>query len=234
MKLSFRSDYGKFSLVLLVITLVSLAPQYLTSLLTEPGSVSPQLLFHGAVFMAWYVLFSFQSGLISARQIGTHKKLGYASIAFALILVLSGAAMLFETMSSYQADWTEQHLRGRTSFVWAIFHTLISFACFYVLAIASRKNGQAHKRLMLLASLSMMSATITRFAFLPIIPIDGTAFTLLFTYVLLATPIVIDRVRGSSVHPVLLYGTTIYAVTQLIVIGLVPTTELGRSLAFPF
>lgn len=229
---SFQSPIAKFSLLLLAITIVSLLPQFFSGLVSNPESISPQLLVHGWAFLLWYLLYSFQSGLIGARNIRLHKMLGYASIPFAVFLIASGAAMLLGTMASYSPDWTQEYLRSRTSFVWAIFHTLISFTAFYSLAVVYRERGQAHKRFMLLASLSMMSASITRFAFLSWIPIDGTLFTLLTTYGLLLTPLLIDRAQNNKVHPALLVGIPAYAVTQILAIGWVPTTSIGRSLAF--
>ena len=231
---SFRSAYSRFSLLLLAVTIVSLVPQYFSTLLNAPGEMSAELALHGAAFLAWYILFTLQSGLVSAGRVATHRKLGYLSIPFAAFLIVSGAAMLIGTMQSYQPDWTDQHLFSRTSFVWAIFHTLVSFGTFYIFAIVLRRRSAHHKRFILLASLSMMAASITRFAYLPIIPIDGTAFTLLSTYLLLAVPLVIDLRRHGRIHPVLKYGTGIYVVTQLLAMGVLPGTDFGRGLAFPF
>ena len=135
---------------------------------------------------------------------------------------------------SYQPGWTDEYLFSRASFVWAIAHTLISFTTFYVLAVVYRQRRQIHKRLMVLASLSMMAASITRFAYLPIIPMDGTAFTLILTYSLFAIPLVIDRVREGKTRPVLVYGTAIYVVTQIVAMGIMPATAVGKELAFPF
>ena len=230
--ISFTSAYGRFSLLLLAITIVSLIPQYLAGLLADPVELPPQLIVHGTVFLAWYVLFSVQAGLISSRHVATHKKLGYASIPFALFLIVSGGLMLAGTMQSYQPDWTEQHLHSRTSFVWAIFHTLVSFTIFYVLAVVYRRKPQVHKRMMLLASLSMMAASITRFAYLPIIPIDGTAFTLLLTFTLLGIPLIIDRVTHGKIYASLKYGTVVYVITLLVAMGVMPATTIGRALAF--
>lgn len=229
---SFGSAYGKFSLLLLAITVVSLIPQYLVGLLVDPIEHSAHLIVHGIVFLSWYVLFSIQAGLVSAKRVSIHKKLGYGSIPFALFLVVSGGFMLAGTMQSYQPDWTEQYLFSRTSFVWAIFHTLASFTAFYVLAIFFRRKVQIHKRLMVLASLSMMAASITRFAYLPIVPIDGTAFTLMLTFTLLAVPLIIDRVKHGKIYPALKYGTAVYVLTLLIAMGVMPATAIGRNLAF--
>lgn len=229
---SFRSAYSRFSLVLLVITFVALIPNFLTTLITNPQKLSLEWAVHGFLFLGWYILFSLQTALISGRSIQLHKKLGYISIAFFSVLTLSGIGMLLGTMNSYTPDWNPQQLMARTSFVWAIFHTLVFFTGFYVLGILFRKQGEYHKRFMLLASLSMMSATLTRFAYLPGFPINGVAFTLLGTYALLITPLVIDRIVYNCMHPTLVVGTLLYAITQIVAIGIIPSTEFGKGLAF--
>ena len=228
----FGSAYSRFSLLLLAITVLSLVPQFFTGLLADPVEHPLGLIVHGVVFLGWYVLFSMQTGLVATKNVAIHKKLGYATIPFAVFLIVSGGLMLAGTMQSYRADWTEQYLFSRTSFVWAIFHTLVSFSTFYVLAVVFRRRASIHKRLMILASLSMVSASITRFAYLPIIPIDGTVFTLLLTFALLAVPLVIDRAKHGKIQPSLKYGTAIYVVTLLFAIGFMPTTQIGRDLAF--
>ena len=233
-RLSLQSTYSKFALLLLLITLVSLLPQYVDTLIHKPEAMSLPLFAHGLLFLFWYLLFFVQASLVSSGQFASHKLLGYCSIPLALVLILSGAHLLMGTMHSVQADWSEQHLFMRSSFVWAIFHTLVSFCSFYILAIVYRGQSAAHKRFMLLASLSMMSASITRFAYHPIIPMDGTAFTLLMTYALLLAPLLIDKWREGKVHKVFKIGVPVYLVTQLLAIAVLPGTEVGRALAFPF
>ena len=137
-------------------------------------------------------------------------------------------------MQGYDSDWTAEFLLSRTSFVLAISHTLFSFTVFYVLGILFRKKLHFHKRFMLLASLSMISASVTRIAYLPMMPIAGVPLVLLSTFGFLLVPIVIDRVVFGRVHPVLKWSIPIYIATQIICIGLLPSNTIGRAIAFPF
>ena len=230
--LPFLTPYGWYSLVLLVVSALTLVPSYLVPLLLNPGALPNHVVLHGAVFIGWYVLVVLQSGLVSRKKRAIHKTLGYLSIPFVVFLLWSGAIMLIGVMGSYQPDWTEQYLLSRTSFVWAILHTLVFFGGFYFLAIAFRKNRSFHMRLILLASLSMIAPSITRVAYLPVIPIDGTAFTLLATYVFLLIPVLMDRHYEGRVHPSFKVGIPAYAVTQILALGLLPATSFGREMAF--
>lgn len=221
-QLAFSSPYAKFSLVLLAITFISLLPNYFKALIAEPGTLSLSLIIHGIIFLAWYILFSLQSALAAGTGINLHKKLGCLSIIFSSFWVVSGSSMLLHAIDKIQKSAGSLEAVFQSSYIWAIVHTLLCFISFYSLAIYYRKNTQIHRRLMILTSLSMMPATITRVAYLPFIPIDGTAFTLLVSYSLLSIPIILDLLKYKKVHPALGYGTAIFVITQMIATALMP------------
>ncbi len=224
-KFSQHPIYKNFSLFLLLFTIVTLIPHY-EEVVDADLPVRTSLIIHGALFLGWYILFYVQSLLVSRGSIVVHQRLGMLSLVLGVALLVSGVELLLSVMRSNDLS--------RTSFVWGIVHTTLFFFASFVLALLNRKNSHAHKRLMALASLSMISASVTRVAYLPIVPIDGTAFTLLSTYAVLAVPIIIDRVRFGAIHPVLMWGIPFYIATQIVFVAVLPNTELGRQLAFPF
>ena len=225
--------YGKFSLVLVVFMFITLLPHY-GKIASSTTIVTAQFILHGILYLGWYILFAVQSRLSSIHNVRLHKKLGYLSLLLVAALTFSGMDMMINVMQSYDSSWADGFKRSRTSFVLAIMHTLISFTGFYALGVVFRKKLHCHKRFMVLASLSMISASATRIAYLPLIPIDGLLFVLLSTYGFLLVPIIIDRVVFGRVHPVLKWCVPIYIVTQLICIGFLPSTGIGRAIAFPF
>lgn len=222
---SSQPQYTTFSLLLLIFTVVTLLPHY-EEIATPDNDVRTNLIVHGALFLGWYLLVYVQSLLIVQGKVAAHRWTGLLGTLLGFALLASGIDMLYGVMKSGDAS--------RASFVWGILHTTLFFFSFFTLAILNRGNQAAHKRLIILASLSMISASVTRIAYLPFIPIDGTAFTLLSTYVFLAIPILIDKIRFGVVHPVLKWGVPLYLVTQIICVGILPGTELGRRIAFPF
>ncbi|MGB0920454.1 MAG: hypothetical protein ACPG1C_03925 [Alphaproteobacteria bacterium] len=231
-RFSFNTPTAKFALVLLVIIILSLLPHYHE--IYAGAEVSPALVVHGALYLIWYVLFAVQAGLVAAGNMRLHRMLGLTSLGLMGLLVWSGLDMLIGVMASYQPDWDPAFHVSRASFVWAITHTLICFCLFYGVGIGYRTRPAVHRRFMMLAALSMISASVTRFAYLPFMPIDGTALTLLMTYGLLIAALVVDRVQHGQVHAVLKWGVPSYAVTQILALGALPSTDLGLALAFPF
>src|SRR5688572_16346684 len=225
--------YGKFSLILLVVIFITLLPHYF-KIYSPSDNVPVAFIVHGFLYLAWFLLFAVQSNLVVLKKTEAHKKLGYLSLILLVGLILSGAQMLYGAMSGYDPNWDVGYLRSRTSLIWGVLHTFIFFIIFCGFGFLYRKKMHVHKRLMLMAALTMIPASITRIAFIGVIPIDGTLLTLLTTYVLWLTPIVMDRLIFKAVHPVFKWSVPIYVVTQIICIGFMPATELGRAIAFPF
>jgi hypothetical protein len=98
--------------------------------------------------------------------------------------------------------------------------TLLVFAALVATAIAMRhRRGDVHKRLMLLATLSLTSVAIGRF------PFPSFAYFWLAYGLCLFVPVVIDTVRNRRLHPVFGWGApslllSLYLVWRL---GLTPT-----------
>lgn len=225
--------YGKFSLLLLGVIFITMLPHYF-KLYSAPANVPVAFVVHGAVYFAWFVLFAVQSNLVVLKKSALHKKLGYFSLILLAALIISGMQILYGAMSGFDPNWDAGFLYSRMSLIWGVLHTFVCFIILCGLGVFYRKQLHLHKRFMLMAALTMIPASITRIAFLGIIPIDGTLLTLLTTYILWLTPVVMDRLIFKAVHPVFKWGVPIYFVTQIICIGFIPSTGLGRVIAFPF
>ena len=228
-----KAIYGTFSYVLAAVMVVTVIPHYF-ELIVSPSDVPFAIVVHSVLYLAWYILFSVQSNLSDRGKVQTHMRLGQLSLAFFVALFVSGVYLLLGVMQSYDPSWDPFYLMTRTSFVWGIIHTLFTFTVFYVLGLIYRKKLHVHKRFMLMASLSMVSASITRVAYLPVVPLDGMVVTLLSTYILLLIPIIIDRIHFKRVHSVLKWSIPLYIVSQIVCIGILPRTGMAQALAFPF
>lgn len=225
--------YGFFSLLLLVVIFITMLPHYF-KLANDPANVPISYVVHGVVYLAWFVVFAIQSNLVVLKKTAIHKRLGYCSLVLLAALIISGLQILYSAMSAYDPNWDAGYLYARINLIWGVLHTFVCFIILCGLGLFYRKQLHLHKRFMLMAALTMIPASITRIAFLGIIPINGTVLTLLTTYILWLTPLVIDRLKFNAVHPVFKWGVPIYFVTQLFCIGFMPTTGLGRAIAFPF
>lgn len=117
------------------------------------------LIFHGGVTLGWFVLTVVQTILIRRTAFDLHRKLGWASIALAVLIVVTG--YITTANAAARPDWS---INGRDPLASTVFpfFDLVTFALFYTLGILNRKNRLAHKRLMVLAGVMMIDPAAGR------------------------------------------------------------------------
>lgn len=113
--------------------------------------------FHGAVFVSWLGLLTLQVLLIRSRRVDLHRELGMAGTA------LYGAMIVLGITTSVVVDYD---LFGTPhsdpSFLSIQLADMLAFAVLGGLAIALRKSPDAHKRLMILATICISDAGFSR------------------------------------------------------------------------
>ena len=113
--------------------------------------------FHGAIFVSWLTLLTTQILLIRSRRVDLHRELGIAGTA------LYGAMVVLGLTTSVVVDY-EQFVTPRSdpSFLSIQLADMLTFTVLGGLAIARRKNSDAHKRLMILATIFIADAGFAR------------------------------------------------------------------------
>lgn len=113
---------------------------------------------HGFVMTSWFVLFGAQTWLIEARKIHLHRRLGIAGVLLATLILVVGAAVVIINARA-----------GRTPpgapipvIVAVSFANLMAFGVLVAAGILLRGRSEFHKRLMLLATLNLLTAAIQR------------------------------------------------------------------------
>lgn len=203
------------------------APTYWLQLL--PGTfVGPPLLHvHAALFSAWAVFLVAQALLVADGRVAAHRAMGLVGISLATAMVLIGVAAAIYTMQiGLAAGYGD---RSRAFFILPI--TVIGlFAGFFVAAIANIRRPEVHKRLMLLATISLLQAAMGRVFFILVTgggpglrpglgeppPLIIGLIPSLILELLIVAGIVYDwRTRGRP-HPVWLIGAAITTVVVLL------------------
>ncbi|MGH8288071.1 MAG: hypothetical protein ACREV7_03465 [Steroidobacteraceae bacterium] len=113
--------------------------------------------FHGAVFVSWLCLLTTQVLLIRSRRVDLHRELGMAGTA------LYGAMLVLGLVTSIVVDhdlFATPH--SDPSFFSIQLADMLAFAVLGGAAIALRKSSDAHKRLMLLATICIADAGFSR------------------------------------------------------------------------
>ena len=160
---TFLRRYGDFAQALLLAAVVWYGFSHtLEENLLHPSFPRPAVLYvHAAVFGGWMVLLLVQTGLVAlARKTAWHRRLGW------LGLIMGCAMPVLGTVSALRMT----HLRfgfgdiDDVAFLILALNDMAAFAVLFGLAFAlRRRQPQAHRRLMLMATGVISVAALTRF-----------------------------------------------------------------------
>ena len=160
-----RVFYGGMGLLLAAIAVAGFAQTfYLRSWFGAPPTVSGATeltrlaQIHGAVFTAWMVLFIAQTSLIASRRVAVHRRLGVAGVVLAAAMIMVGAMTAIAAARRGAAPPGADSL----SFLAVTLFDLVVFAIFVAAAVLRRRDKETHKRLMLLAYISIIAAGVAR------------------------------------------------------------------------
>jgi hypothetical protein len=136
---------------------------------------------HGAIFSTWIILLLVQTSLVSAGRVDLHKKLGL--FAFGLTCVMVTFGLLAARNSLSRGFSPDPALDPRTFFIVPV-TDMFMFATLIYFGWALRTNSAAHKRLMMIATVSLLDAAVARWPFAYIhnghVFADLTVFSFLF------------------------------------------------------
>jgi hypothetical protein len=164
---------------------------------------------HGALFSAWIVLFIAQTSLIAARQTNVHRRLGWTTAALAVAMVVVGTAAGIVSM---RIQVEAGNVQPAQAFLTTPLFSMTMFAAFVAAAIALRRDVQSHKRLMLLATISILDAAVARLPF-EVFRTSSWAY-LPATDILLAVAVLYDVASRRAVHPAYLWGGLLLVIEQ--------------------
>jgi len=138
------------------------APTYWLQLPAGTFVGSPLVHLHAILFSAWPLFLLSQTLLAANGRFNHHRAWGLFGISLATALVIIGTATAIETMNRGLAAGYGDRSRA---FLILPLSAIGMFAGFFVAAIANIRNPDAHKRLMLLATFSLLGAAMARVFF---------------------------------------------------------------------
>jgi hypothetical protein len=160
-----RVFYGGMGTLLAAIAVAGFAPTfYLRSWFGAPPTIagSTQLTtlaqLHGAVYTAWMVLFITQTSLIATRRVKVHRRLGLAGAGLAAVMIVVG---YMTAIAAARRGAAPPGAESLPFLVVPLFDVLL-FAIFVTAAVLRRRDKESHKRLMLLAYISIIGAGVAR------------------------------------------------------------------------
>jgi hypothetical protein len=153
---------GMAALILVSVVIGFTATFYLRDIVKMPVWADPRplpflVITHGTVFSLWILLLITQTSLVAAHRVRIHQRLGIAGFALASLLVLLGFVVLCVAMARHFPPASP----ALSTQAGAIF-SVVGFALLVFFGYRLRRNPPAHKRLMILGTVSLLDAAFNR------------------------------------------------------------------------
>ena len=208
-----RFFYVGMGVALAATAFVGFAPTYFLRPVFSPAAVlSPLMHVHGFLFSLWIVLLVVQTTLVAARRTDVHRRLGVLGGVVAALMVPAGVEL---AISSARKGLGPGGLDPLT-FLAVPLGSVVMFAGFVIAGFVKRRTPATHKRLMLLASIAIITPALARFWFAHRTPQIGLGLTNLFVVAMFAH----DWWRDRRLHPVTLWGGLLVFLSGPIRLGL--------------
>jgi|GEM_PF-576721 len=133
---------------------------------------------HAAVFTGWMLLLTAQVLLVVGNRVSIHRKLGWFLAAWACLMAFMGPAAFI----SVAAQAAKLHGPFPRPFLSVQIGGIGGFLILLAWGIALRKNPAAHKRMMILSTVSIASPGFARFSNF-LIPVAPHSATVWFFYI---------------------------------------------------
>ncbi|MGH8212182.1 MAG: hypothetical protein ACREPP_02985 [Rhodanobacteraceae bacterium] len=185
---------------------------------------------HGALLFGWLTFLIAQASLIHSKNVRIHRRIGWFGAILCVAIIVSVVLVDLFTTRRDLAAGAEGPIIG--NFV-NILIEMILFGSLVGTAIFLRRDTESHKRLLVLATISILGPAWLRFRhFMPFVPNPFVAFSFVADSVLLVV-IARDWIAFRRVHRVYLWvGGIMVAIhaVELSAIESQPWLRLGRWL----
>ena len=204
-----RAFYGGMAVAAGVTVFVGFSRTYFLRPHFQAQPLPLYLHIHGLVFTAWIAVFVAQTALIAARRVDIHRRLGWAGVAVAALMVIMAvtAAIL-----SGRRDVAAGYEDAALSFLTTPFFDIAVFLVLTTAAVRYRREPETHKRLMLLALLNILDAATSRWP-LAIMSTSPWAYFLVAD-VFVAIAVAYDLASRRRIHPAYVWGGLLMLVGQ--------------------
>jgi hypothetical protein len=197
-----RGIYTWAAVVAALVVLAGFARTYYAKTAFATPELRPLLHLHGLVMTAWFGLFIVQVRLAATQRLGIHRRLGiYGMVVAALVVVVGTVTAITAAALGHAPPGAPPPL----VFLAIPIGDVTLFTILVSAAFVLRRRPEYHKRLMVVASLGILTAAIAR------IPIDslqagGLPAFFALTDVIVLTFVAADTIKHRRLHPAYAWG----------------------------
>lgn len=205
-----------YTVALLSIVVIGFAPSLFLRVAFDPPPIPFYLHVHGAILTGWFVWLVVQAWLIRSGNTALHRKSGRFAAAYGLLVVIGGLMATFNAVSrdlglgiTLDMDMAEvnpamgagmTYLVFISGVIWANMAAVLTFTILLSAAVIFRDRPDYHKRLVLVATVSILGPALARISRLEILGGEQGPFIPLALLSLLAVILIYDLLTLRKVH----------------------------------
>lgn len=195
-----RLFYVSGALIALILVFAGFAKTYYLKAVFGTPVIRPLVQIHGLVMTLWFTLFLVQCWLVASKRVKLHMRLGIFGAFLAVTLVVLGTAT---AISGARLG----HTPGPPPLIFLVvpLGDMLIFSVFVVLGLSMRARRETHRRLMLLATLGILTAAIAR---IPLAFIHNGGILMYFgmTDLVIVAFVAYDTWKSRRLHPAFGWG----------------------------
>jgi hypothetical protein len=211
--------YAAMGVTCLSVAVIGFMPSFFLPLAQGAFVRPPVFYLHGLLFFTWTLFFCAQTWLVASGRTIAHRDWGVLGAAIAALMAFSVMTVVVVRLNQSPPIPAGP---GSASFSWVDVSGMAFFETCVALAIMNIRRPEVHKRLMLLATMSLLNAAIARWGeviFGPPQPgpppfIVEHWFNLAATALMLL-PMVFDQRTQGRISRVYLVGVPVYVLIYL-------------------
>lgn len=201
-----RHFYVATAVISAVIVFVGFSRTFFLNSYFAKRDLTSLMVFHGIIFSSWLVLLITQASLVAANRTDIHRRLGIVGAILAALMIVVGFTL---AIHAAKYGFKTPGLPPPLNFLVVPFFDILVFAVLVGAAFYYRGRPDAHKRLMLVATISILPPAFARMPFALISATFPLSPFLLGDVVLLGC-ILWDVVTHRRLHPAYLWGGLIF------------------------
>ena len=230
-----RRFFTGMAVAMAIAAFIGFAPTYYLAALNDAPTpaLTPSVHLHGALTTAWVLLLIVQTSLIAAKRYDIHKAMGLAGIFVALGILVSGFHVAIASERRVFSEANAGTLGDPYVFLIFPLSAVVIFAVFVALGVANRHRPDFHKRLMLLATLSLIFPAVARIFLRSTSIMPGPIGGMILADIFLVALVAYDLVTRGRLHPVTLWGGGFLLLSELLRVAIgfsEPWQMFARSL----
>lgn len=157
-----RSFYIAMAVISAAIVFAGFSRTFFLNSYFAKRDLTPLMIFHGIIFSSWLALLIAQTSLVAVERTDIHRRLGVAGAILAVLMIVVGFTL---AIHAAKYGFLTPGLPPPLIFLVVPFFDILVFAILVGAALYYRGRPDTHKRLMLMATISILPPAIARMPF---------------------------------------------------------------------